>query len=142
MPDIQASGKSALGKALLLLAQKLDEEVIKTTTEVKGDWKPLVFIMIDGGHTGGWKKSLSELKKRTVGMIVSCAMGKSVHIDVLKQISENVVYMNDANSTNIKAFFKWVSSSISVGSQKIDCNIELGAIKELPKLPSEIKFFD
>ena len=140
MPHIKASGKSALGSALLLLANKLEEEAIKSTTEAKGDWKPLVFIMIDGGHTGGWKKSLAELKKKRIGMIVSCAMGENVHIDVLKQISENVVYINGSDSYNIEVFFKWVSDSVNAASQKIDnSNVEIATIKGLPKLPSEIK---
>jgi len=143
MPEIQASGKSALGAALLMLANKLDNEVIKSTTEVKGDWKPLVFIMIDGGHSGGWKKSLIELKKKNIGMIVSCAMGKGVNIDVLKQISENVIFLNSSDSFNISAFFKWVSDSVSTRSQKIShSNIELANIKELSNLPNEIKLID
>jgi uncharacterized protein YegL len=137
MPEIQASGKSALGAALQLLAEKIDTEIVKTTPEAKGDWKPLVFIMIDGGHSGGYKKNLAELKKRKVGMIVSCAMSESVHIDVLKQISDNVIQMSKADGSTIKSFFKWVSSSVSAGSQKIDSNIEINTIGELPRLPIE-----
>ena len=44
-PQIEASGCTALGEALTLLAQKVDTEIVKTTQEVKGDWKPLVFLM-------------------------------------------------------------------------------------------------
>ncbi|KAA6313364.1 hypothetical protein EZS27_035851, partial [termite gut metagenome] len=40
MPNIQASGVTALGDALSLLANKIDTEITKTTAEVKGDWKP------------------------------------------------------------------------------------------------------
>ncbi|NMD01298.1 MAG: VWA domain-containing protein, partial [Bacteroidales bacterium] len=43
MPDIQATGTTALGEALSLLANKVSTEVTKSTAEVKGDWKPLVF---------------------------------------------------------------------------------------------------
>ena len=50
-PNIDASGCTALGEALSLLANKVDQEVTKTTTDVKGDWKPLVFIMTDGVPT-------------------------------------------------------------------------------------------
>lgn len=48
MVDIKASGVTALGEALKLVSNKIDTEVEKTTTEQKGDWKPLVFIMTDG----------------------------------------------------------------------------------------------
>ena len=37
---------------------------------------------------------------------------------VAKEITEIVVQLDTADSSTIKAFFKWVSASISVGSQK------------------------
>ena len=43
-PGIDAGGCTALGGALELLSQKIDSEVTKTTAEVKGDWRPSVFI--------------------------------------------------------------------------------------------------
>ena len=45
-PSFEASGCTALGEALALLANKVDTEVVKTTSEVKGDWKPLVTCRI------------------------------------------------------------------------------------------------
>ena len=41
VPDIQASGTTALGEALALLAQCIERDVKKTTPESKGDWKPV-----------------------------------------------------------------------------------------------------
>src|SRR5215213_1927147 len=54
MVDLRASGTTSLGEALKLLSIKIDTEVAKTTTEQKGDWKPLVFIMTDGLPTDDW----------------------------------------------------------------------------------------
>ncbi len=54
MPHIQAGGTTALGDALKLVANKIDTEISLTTTEQKGDWKPLVFIMTDGTSTDDW----------------------------------------------------------------------------------------
>lgn len=45
MVDIKASGLTSLGGALELLADKLTNEVLRTTLEQKGDWKPLIFIL-------------------------------------------------------------------------------------------------
>ena len=47
-PSITAQGQTCLGKALALVAKKIDEEVQKTSADAKGDWKPLVFLMTDG----------------------------------------------------------------------------------------------
>lgn len=62
-PQLQATGTTQLGEALALLAEKIEQEVQKTTPEVRGDWKPLVFIMTDGVPTDDWKKGFEKLKQ-------------------------------------------------------------------------------
>ena len=62
-PQLQATGTTQLGEALALLAEKIEQEVQKTTPEVRGDWKPLVFIMTDGVPTDDWKKGFEKLLK-------------------------------------------------------------------------------
>jgi uncharacterized protein YegL len=139
MPEINASGGTSLGGALSLLANKIDSEVTRTTAEVKGDWKPLVFLMTDGGPTDTWKKGLAEFQKRKVGVVVACAAGQGADTNVLKQITEIVVQLDTADSTTIKAFFKWVSASVSTGSQKVDANgVDIGGLNELPPPTPEV----
>ena len=137
-PSIQASGTTALGDALNLLANKIDTEVTKTTAEKKGDWKPLVFIMTDGGPTDNWQSGLAEFRKRKVGMTIACAAGQGADTNVLKQITECVVQLDTADSSTIKAFFKWVSASVSTGSQKVDGGNEIAGLGELPSPPPEV----
>jgi uncharacterized protein YegL len=138
MPSIAATGLTSLGDALKLLADKIDNEVAKTTAEVKGDWKPLVFIMTDGAPTDDWQKGLAEFRKRKTGMVVACAAGQGAETNVLKQITECVVQLDTADSSTIKAFFKWVSASVSTGSQKVDSGNEVVGIGELPPPPLEV----
>ncbi|MDR1544362.1 MAG: VWA domain-containing protein [Prevotellaceae bacterium] len=137
-PSIQATGCTALGDALRLLANKINSEVTKTTAEVKGDWKPLVFIMTDGGPTDDWKRGLTEFKKCKTGIVVACAVGAGADTSVLKQITECVVELDTADSSTIKAFFKWVSASVSTGSAKVNSGTEMAGIGELPPPPPEV----
>ena len=138
-PSINAGGGTALGGALSLLAQKIDTEVIKTTTEVKGDWRPLVFIMTDGVPTDDLSKGLSEFRRRKYGMVVACAAGQGASTDTLKQITEKVVQLDTADSATIKSFFKWVSASISTSSKSIeDTACEATTMSELPPPPPEV----
>lgn len=138
-PNIEASGCTALGEALSLLASKVDSEVTKTTAEVKGDWKPLVFIMTDGEPTDDLNKGLSEFQKRKFGMVVACAAGQGANTDTLKKITENVVQLDTADSATIKSFFKWVSASVSAGSMKVeDTGKEVSGMSELPPPPPEV----
>lgn len=138
-PNIQASGCTALGEALALLSQKADQEVTKTTPEQKGDWKPLVFIMTDGEPTDDLNKGLAEFKKRKWGMVVACAGGSGANTDTLKKITECVVSLDTADSATIKAFFKWVSASVSSGSMKVEATgAEATTLSELPPPPPEV----
>jgi len=139
LPSIQASGSTALGSALKLLAERADAEVTKTTAETKGDWKPMVFLMTDGGPTDDWQSGLAEFRKRKFGIVVACAAGPGANTEVLKQITEGVVTLDTADTASLRAFFKWVSASISTGSQKVEANgKEVGGLNELPPPPPEL----
>lgn len=139
MPEIQAGGCTALGEALDLLAKTVDSEITKTTFEQKGDWKPLVFIMTDGEPTDTLQKGLDEFKKRKFGIVVACAAGQGANTNILKQITDIVVQLDTADSATIKAFFKWVSASVSVGSQKVETGgNEVSGVSELPPPPPEV----
>jgi uncharacterized protein YegL len=139
MPDIQATGTTSLGEALSLLANKVNTEVAKTTADVKGDWKPLVFLMTDGEPTDNWQKGLNDFKNQKFGMVVACAAGSGANTSILKQITEVVVQLDTADSATIKAFFKWVSASVSTGSQKIEASgKDVSGLNELPPPPPEV----
>lgn len=138
-PTIDAGGCTALGGALELLAQKIDAEVTKTTAEQKGDWKPLVFLMTDGEPTDDITHGLAEFRKRKTGMVVACAAGTGANTNTLKQITENVVSLDTADSATIKAFLKWVSASISTSSINLEKGEgETSDMSELPPPPPEV----
>lgn len=137
-PPLNANSCTSLGKGLALLAQKIDTEVVKTTADTKGDWKPMVFLMTDGEPTDDWQKGLAQLKQVKYAMLIACAAGPSANTALLKHITETVVQLDTADSASIKAFFKWISQSISTGSQKVDSGKELSGLSELPPPPPEV----
>lgn len=139
MPNIEATGCTALGDALQLLADKVDAEVVKTTPEQKGDWKPLVFIMTDGVPTDDITCGLEAVRKRKFGVIVACAAGDGADTDILKKITESVVKLDTTDSDTIKKFFKWVSASVSTSSAKVEeTGADAGSLGELPPPPPEV----
>jgi uncharacterized protein YegL len=138
-PNIDAGSTTSLGAALKLTKECIEREVEKTTPESKGDWKPLVFIMTDGQPTDDWKAGLAEFQKAKVGMVIGCAAGPHADTDILKQITENVVSLDTADSSTIGAFFKWVSASISTSSKKVDLTkADSNELGELPPPPPQI----
>jgi len=137
-PQLKAGGATALGNALELLSNKLDTEVKRGTSEEKGDWTPLVFLMTDGQPTDNWQKGADELKKRKA-TVIACAAGFDADTNALKQITEIVVELKSASKNDIVAFFKWVTASVTTGSQKIQAGGEEKAgLGELPPPPPEL----
>lgn len=139
-PSIDAGGCTALGEALSLLAQKVDTEVTKNVEGgSRGDWRPLVFILTDGEPTDDLNKGLNDFRKRKFGMVVACAAGMGANTNTLKQITENVVQLDTADSESLKAYFKWVSASISTSSKSLeDSGSEATTMSELPPPPPEV----
>jgi uncharacterized protein YegL len=139
MTELKANGATALGEALKVVGKCIDNDVTRTTTDQKGDWKPLVFIMTDGVPTDDWQSGLAEFKKRKTAFVVACAAGNKADANVLKQITDNVVKLDTADAHSISKFFAWVSASIGISSTKIeDSGKEVTGLNELPPPPSEL----
>lgn len=139
MVELKATGTTALGAALQLLSNRIDAEVARTTTEQKGDWKPLVFIMTDGVPTDDWPSGMAEFRKRKTALTVACAAGGKADMAALKQIADQVVSLDTADAHSISRFFNWVSASISVSSTRIeDSGKEISGREELPPPPPEL----
>lgn len=137
--DLKAAGTTALGAALSLLADKLGNEVTKTTLEQKGDWKPIVFIMTDGVPTDDWQAGFQKLKAVKKGLIVGCAAGNNADDKVLKEIADQVVRLSNTDADSIGKFFQWVSASIATTSTKVEeTGIDLTKKDQLPPPPSEL----
>ncbi|WP_298511216.1 VWA domain-containing protein [uncultured Kordia sp.] len=139
IPDIRATGVTAMGQALSVVSNCIDNEVAKTTAESKGDWKPMIFIMTDGMPTDSLQNGLNELNKRRTAVVVACAAGSGADTNVLKKITENVVSLDTADSQSIAKFFAWVTASISTSSTKVEeAGQEASGLNELPPPPSEL----
>ena len=93
----------------------------------------------DHVKTDDWSKGLNEFKAAKKGVVVACAAGHDADTGVLKEITEIVLQLDTADSSSIKAFFKWVSASVSVGSQKVDAGKkEVIGLDDLPPPPPEV----
>ncbi len=119
MPDINASGLTSLGEALDLVMDSADKEIRKTTSTVKGDYKPLIFLMTDGVPTDNWEKSADKLKRARIGNVIACAAGPGADDTVLKKITEIVVRLENTSAGTLREFFAWVTASIKTTSASV-----------------------
>jgi uncharacterized protein YegL len=56
-PNIDATGVTAMGEALSLVADCAKRDVKKATATQKADWRPMVFLMTDGTPTDDFQKA-------------------------------------------------------------------------------------
>lgn len=138
-PILEARFGTYLGKAIKYLSTTAESEVVKTTREVKGDWKPLVFIMSDGRSGDKIEKALLEFNKEQFGCIVACATGPKPNIEALKLITDNVIQISNVNTETLQTYFKWITASVASSSAKVDeSNSEVAIMEDLPPLPTGI----
>lgn len=121
-PQLEAKGATALGGAINILIDCINNEVRKSTDFQKGDWRPLVFILTDGSpsDTEDFKNAVEKLKSVKTANIIACAAGSNAKTEYLKQITNNVLMMNSLSSGDLSSFFAWVSSSVKMSSKKIE----------------------
>jgi uncharacterized protein YegL len=114
--------------------------VRRTTHEVKGDWKPLVFLFTDGMPTDNLQQGIDTLDMSRLGIFVACAAGPRADTSALQSITECVVRLDSLDSNTIASFFKWVSASVSASSVKIDLTKrDVTTLDELPPPPKEVQ---
>lgn len=138
-PQFDAGGSTMLGEALKLLERCLDTEVRKSTATQKGDYRPLVFVMTDGQPTDKWEEAADRIRARKPANIIACAAGSAADVNMLKRITETVVSLSSLKPDDLKAFFKWVSSSIKLKSVPNAAAADPSGVGALPKLPSNIQ---
>lgn len=121
------SGPTMTGAALDLLCQRVDSEVRTHSTDVKRDWKPLLFIMTDGAPSDiqKYNEMVPECKKRTFAAITACAAGMKAKIDALRDLATSIVSLDTCDGATFAQFFQWVSASISSGAQSVGVSSHL-----------------
>ncbi|MGQ7854960.1 vWA domain-containing protein [Pedobacter sp. WC2501] len=138
LPEISCpqSGPTHTGKALEMLYEKVQVEVIKGNATQKGDWKPLFFLFTDGkpNDLQLYREMLPKIKSLNFGAIVCCAAGHLADDSLLKELTPDVVHLDTADSATLKQFFKWVSETIEQGNKSQGT----GESVALPPPPNEI----
>lgn len=138
-PNITATGVTAMGEALSLVAECAKRDVVKASATQKADWRPMVFLMSDGVPTDDFEKGLARFKQEKWGAVVACAVNDA-DVSILQKIApESVVQLDTSDSASMSAFFKWVTASIGLSSKSVQSGKELEGLNQLPPPPPEIQ---
>ncbi|MRX67009.1 Uncharacterized conserved protein YegL, contains vWA domain of TerY type [Flavobacterium resistens] len=135
-PKFPIGSGTSLSKGLGHLMYELRSNIVKTTYEVKGDWKPIVFLFTDGVPTDDTQAAINEWKnnwQRTANLI-AVSFGNETDTKLLGELTENVLHFKNTNVQSYKEFFKWVTDSIKTSSISVENN---SSGFELAKLDGE-----
>ncbi|SHE70631.1 TerY-C metal binding domain-containing protein [Pedobacter caeni] len=121
-PRFPIGGGTSLSKGLGHLMYELRSNIIKTTHEQKGDWKPIIFLLTDGVPTDDTRSAIQEWKlnwqKST--NLVAISFGQETDLSLLTELTEHVLMFNNSDASQYTAFFKWVTDSIKTSSVSVD----------------------
>jgi uncharacterized protein YegL len=123
-PKFPIGSGTSLSKGLGHLMFELRNNIIKTTAEQKGDWKPIVFLFTDGVPTDDTKSAISEWKlnwQRTANL-VAISFGSEADTLLLSELTETVLHFKNTDASAYKQFFKWVTDSIKTSSVSVENN--------------------
>jgi len=123
-PKFPIGSGTSLSKGLGHLMHELSQNIVKTTAETKGDWKPIIFLLTDGVPTDDTTKAIEEWnsKWKKSSNLVSISVGSGADIGLLGKLSENVLKLENTDSNSFKAFIAWVTASIKTSSENVDSN--------------------
>ena len=141
-PMIEAKGVTRLDGALNLLAQSIEADVRLNLPTARGDYCPLVFLLTDGAPTdeNGYRSTIyqSELAKirglrnNHKPMIIALGCGPEVDAGVLRDITDNVLFVADVSGEKLREYFKFISGSVKASVRVADS----GGAGALPPPPA------
>ncbi|WP_419533404.1 TerY-C metal binding domain-containing protein [Endozoicomonas sp.] len=123
-PRLPVGSGTALGAALNCLMDNIEKEVVKTTAERRGDWKPVVFLMTDGRPTDNTdeviKRWRTEFANRA--QLVAITLGDRADSTLLAELTDDVLCLEGNDGKTFKQFIDWISASVTATSYLVESN--------------------
>jgi uncharacterized protein YegL len=121
-PKFPIGSGTSLSKGLGHLMHSLRKNIVKTTREQKGDWKPIVFLFTDGSPTDESSIAIKEWKQNwsKTANLIAVALGEGADLSVLSELTDNVLLFKNTDTAAYKEFFKWISDSIKARSEELE----------------------
>ena len=120
-PKLPIGSGTSLGAALTELMRQMDTQVVKSTADQKGDWKPIVYLFTDGKPTDKVDPALNEWRTKYANKanLIAMGMGKYADVAKLQKLTENVLIFDERNEGDFKKFISWLSASVSSQSKSV-----------------------
>jgi uncharacterized protein YegL/predicted Ser/Thr protein kinase len=136
-PELKVRTGTALGAALLLLGRCIEKDVVKTTPEIKGDYKPFVFLLTDGQPTDDWRSVAADFRERVArkaANVYAIGCGPDADAEVLGGIADIVLLLKDLRPDSIRKLFFWLTASVQTASESVGMSVDSPSL-DLGSLP-------
>jgi uncharacterized protein YegL len=129
-PTLSIKPGTSFGAALTLLHDSIKRDLVRTTHEVKGDWRPLVFILTDGQPTDEWRGPAERLRnvKPRLASVYAIGCGDEADFTVLSQVADVCIHMTALSPESLSKLFVWLSASVQSMSTAPEEMIDLRKI--------------
>lgn len=123
-PTLPIGGGTSLGSVMDFLMDDIDKSLQKTTLEVKGDWKPIIFLFTDGNPTDTPYRAFQRWNEgyRKNCNLIAVSIGDNVDTHMLGNITNDVLKLKETDESSFKSFFKWITASIKTSSLSVSEN--------------------
>ncbi len=140
-PRLPVGSGTSLGAALNHVMDEIDQHVITNSPERKGDYKPVVYLMTDGGATDNPAAAIARWQRDFArrANLVSIGIGPFADLAQLAPISHGVLRLDTDNEADFKAFIDWISQSVSSQSRSLGVDVPVSLDKSEQPFLSLIK---
>ena len=108
----EGTGELAFGAAIKILDNRISQDVIPASTAFKGDFCPLIFILVSSPPTDDWINVTKSVLNRTNPHLASCLtllVGSDVKPSDFEQVPGlNPVILNNNTRGLVSHFISWV----------------------------------
>jgi uncharacterized protein YegL len=120
-PQLPVGGGTSLGKALNFLMDEIDQTVIRTMAETKGDWKPIIFLITDGKPTDNTAAAVARWKGRYQphANLIAVSIGRNADLSLLRELTENVLILEESQKGDFRKLIGWVTDTIRSQSRSV-----------------------
>ena len=138
-PQLTAGGQTPLGQALWLLIESLDKDLRRPVKGgLKGDWRPLVFILTDGEPTDDWREPREKILQREKAKVckaITVGCGPHINQQNLRDIAIGETFNMDMDNASFHKLFEWVSSLVKEESKS--CSRTGGTLEKTISPPAD-----
>jgi uncharacterized protein YegL len=140
VPKLRVGPGTSLGAGLKKLRECVQRECRRTTSEQKGDFRPIAFLLTDGQPTDEWESAAQALRDSggmRLANLYAIGCGDDVDFDLLGRVSDIVFRLDEMTPDKMSKLFVWLSASVQSASIAAGSG-NLADTLDLTKLPKEV----